>query len=272
MRSRIILPILCVAVVNAAGCGATHHDSVNPKLMLNAAFAHPISSAQTDMDLTLRVNGLEQLSGPLKVRLSGPYVSSGGETIPKFDWRLSASALGFPVGGHLVSTGTNVYVTIYGSTYEVGMASVAAANQRLAQAPNVYPRSWIGEPGIVGEGHEGGQDCERIEGKVRGETVARDLSPIAADLGFSEPPSVRGRAAACVGFDDRVLHELRLTGVLAIPAADQPRLGGATSIAFDLDVELSDIGEPQEISAPHGDVRPIRDLGLTLQDLGVPIP
>jgi hypothetical protein len=273
MRSRTILAILCVAVVNAAGCGDTSHDSVNPKLMLNAAFARPISTAQAEIDLSLRVNGVEQLSGPLKVRLSGPYVSGGGKAIPRFDWRLSASALGFPVGGHLVSTGTNVYVTIYGATYEVGTPSVSAANQRLAQAPKVYPRSWIGDPGIVGEGHEGGEDCERIEAKVRSGALARDLAAIVANLGLSEPPSVLGRAAACVGFDDRTLHELRLTGVLAIPEADQLRLGGATSIAFDLDVVLSDVGEPQEISAPGGGgFRPIRDLALTLNDLGVPIP
>jgi hypothetical protein len=272
MRSRTILAILCVAVVNAAGCGGTDHDTVNPEKLLDAAAAHPISSAQADIDLRVQVNGVEQLSGPLRLRLSGPYVSGGGEEIPKFDWRMSASALGLPVGGRLVSTGTNAYVTVYGANYEVGTDAVAAANQRIAQATTVQPRSWFGRVRVDGQAHEGGEDCERISGPVRGDAVARDLTPLAGGLGFSEVPAVSGTARACVGFDDRTLHELELKGAMEVPPADQSRLGGASSIAVDLDVVLSDIGEPQEISPPHGDLRPIRDLGLTLNDLGVPIP
>jgi hypothetical protein len=271
MRSRTILAILCVAGVNAAGCGSSSHETVKPEAMLDAAAAHPISSAQTDIDLRLQVRGSSALSGPLRVRLSGPYVSGGNRGIPKFDWRMSASALGFPVGGHLVSTGDNAYLTIYGSTYEVGTEAVAAANERIGQAPTVEPRSWFGRARLDGDGHEGGEDCERISAPLRGDAVARDIEPLTAGLGLSGTPSVSGRATACVGYDDRILHQLEVGAVLGIPPGSTG-LGGATSLAFDLDVEISDVGEPQEISPPGGDIRPIRDLVLTLQDLGVPIP
>jgi len=82
-----------------------------------------------------------------------------------------------------------------------------------------------------------------------------------------------GRATACVGFDDRVLHELEIGAVLGVPAADQATLRGASSIALDLDLVISDVGKAQEIPTPKGGgARPIRDLALTLNDLGVPIP
>jgi hypothetical protein len=263
MRSRIILAILLVAVVNAAGCGGSDHKTVNPEAMLDAAAAHPITSAQTDIDLRLQPRGVSQLPGPLGLRLSGPYVSGGGRQIPKFDWRLNASAVGFPVGGHVVSSGTNVYLTLYGDKYEVGSEAVAAANERIAASPTVHPRSWFGRARVVGQGHEGGTDCEQISAPLRGDAVARDLAPFTASLGLSETPSVSGTARACVGFDDRVLHELQV----------RAELSGPTSVALDLDVVLSDVGEPQDISIPAGGgFRPIRDLALQLNDLGVSIP
>jgi hypothetical protein len=262
MRSRIILAILLAAIVNAAGCGGSEHKTVDPEKMLDAAAAHPISSAQTDIDLHLQVRD-PRFSGPLRLRLSGPYVSGEGRQIPKFDWRMNASALGFPVGGHVVSTGTKAYLTVYRNRYEVGASAVAAANDRIAQAPAIHPRSWFGRPEVEGQGHEGGEDCERISAPLRGEAVARDLEPLAAGLGLSESPSVSGSASACVGFDDRTLHELQVGAVLS----------GPTSAAIDFDVEISDVGEPQEISTPAGGgYRPIRDLALTLNDLGVSIP
>ncbi len=241
--------------------------------MLDSAAAHPVRSAQTEIDLRVQIRGVSQLSGPLRLRLSGPYVSGGGETIPKFDWRMGASALGFPVGGRVVSTGTNAFLSIYGDDYEVGTAAVAAANDRIAKTPSLHPRSWFGRARVDGQGHEGGEDCERISAPLRGDAMARDIAPLASALGLSEAPSASGRASACVGFDDRVLHELEVGAVLGIPPGDASELGGATSIALDLDVVISDVGEPQHIPNPGGGgYRPIRDLAITLNDLGVPIP
>jgi hypothetical protein len=240
--------------------------------MLDAAAAHPVSSAQTEIDLHLQVQGVPQLSAPLRLRLAGPYVSGGGARIPSFEWRLSASALGFPVGGRAVSTGTNAYLSLYGNNYEVGTAAVAAANDRIGQV-RLHPRTWFGRPRIAGDGHEGGADCERVSAPLRGDAMARDLAPLASDLGLTEPPAISGTAKACIGYDDRIFHELAVNALLAIPAADRSRLGGASSIRVDLDVVNSDVGHAQHISAPGGGgYRPIRDLALTLNDLGVPIP
>jgi hypothetical protein len=273
MRGRIILAILGVVVVNAAGCGGTHHDTVDPRAMLDGAAAHPIRSADTDIDLRVAVRGVPELSGPLRLRLSGPYVSGGGRTVPRLDWRLGASALGFPVGGHLVSTGENAFLTVYGDTYEVGTDAIAAANERIATAAAIHPRSWFGRPRVAGQAHEGGVDCERISAPLRGDAMATDLSPLLGELGFTETPTVSGRATACVGFDDRVLHELEIGAVLGVPAADQATLRGATSIALSLHVSISDVGQPQEISVPKSaGIRPIRDLAITLNDLGIPVP
>jgi hypothetical protein len=272
MRSRAILATLIIAVLAGAGCGGSSHPRVNPEVMLDSAAAHPIPSAQTEVDLRLQVDGVPQLSDPIRLRLEGPYVSGGGVRIPSLDWRFSASVLGFPVGGRVVSTGSNAYLTVYGDNYEVGSGAVAAANQRVGQLV-LHPRSWFGRSRVDGEGHEGGADCERISAPLRGDAMARDVAPLAGEVGLSALTAISGSAKACVGFDDRFFHEIGIDAGLEIPAAYRARLGGATAVHVWLEVVNSDIGEPQQISKPGGGgYRPIRDLALSLNDLGVPIP
>src|SRR3954452_22039582 len=269
---RLILATALVAAGSGAGCGGSSHHPVDPRVMLDAAAAHPVTSADTEIGLHLQVEGVPRLSATLNLKLEGPYVSGGGARIPSFDWRLSASALGFPVGGRVVSTGTNAYLSLYGDNYEVGTDAVAAADERVREL-RLHPRTWFGMAHIEGDGHEGGADCERISAPLRGDSMARDLAPLASDLGLTGPPAISGTAAACIGYDDRIFHELQVKAQLAIPPADRSRLGGASSIHADLDVTNSDVGHPQQISAPRGGgYRPIRDLALTLNDLGVPIP
>lgn len=267
MRRPPAIALLVAAAL--AGCGGgSHHDTVPAKTMLDAAAAQPIGSADAEIEARLRVDGVPRLSGPITLHFEGPYRSGGGTSIPSFDWHLSASALGFPVAGRLVSTGDNVYLTVYGNQYEVGAPAVADANARLAAAGGLRldVRSWLGPARVTGQDSVGGADCERIAAPLRGEAVARDLMPLTESLGVS-PPNVAGRAVVCVGFDDRVLHELQLRAAFRLARDDRPRLGGATAIHLDADVVLSDVGASQEISAPHGSFRPISDLFLTLNDL-----
>ena len=267
MRRSPAIAVVIAAVL--AGCGGgSHHETVPAEAMLDAAAAHPIGSADAEIEARLRVDGVPRLSGPITLHLEGPYRSGGGTSIPSFDWRLSASALGFPVPGRLVSTGDNVYLAVYGNQYEVGAPAVADANARLAEAGGLRldVRSWLGTARVTGQDNAGGVDCERIAAPLRGDAVAHDLTPLAEALGV-EAPSVSGRAVACVGFDDRVLHELELRATFSLSPADSARVAGANAIHLQADVVLSDVGKAQEISPPTGSFRPIQDLFLTLNDL-----
>ena len=271
---RLSLAIAFVLVVALTGCGDSDHQRVNPERMLDQAAQHRISSADVDFDGRLRVLGVERLSQPLRLRLEGPYSSGGGERIPSFDWRASANALGFPVGGRLVSTGDNVFLSIYGDNYEVGTSQVEAINQRIAQmaAPDVHPRDWLGRARVVGDDKAGGTDCERIVAPLRADKATRGVSPLSGELGLPAPLAISGRATVCIGYDDRVLHGVEIHARIGIPAVDRQALGGATGALLDANVGISDVGEHETITPPRGSVRPIRDLFLTLIDLGVPLP
>ena len=275
MRRTLALALLLLTAL--AGCGGSEHARVDPELMLDQATAEGISNASVEIDASLRVLGVDRLSQPLRLRLDGPYLSNGTERIPSFDWRLSASALGFPVGGKVLSTGDNVYLSLYGNDYEVGRTAVSGANQRLQEAGAAAGapldlRSWFGPARVVGDDNAGGADCERITAPLRPGGTAGDLAPLASALGLSQPPTVSGRATACVGYEDRRFHELQVDAVVELPPVDRAELGGATGARLNADVVISDIGDQQSISAPRGSYRPIQDLFLTLNDLGIPVP
>src|SRR5262249_56118958 len=122
-RARLSAALLAFATLIAAGCGGgDSHHNVDPEAMLDAAFSKPISSADVDADLALQVTGVPRLRTPARLHLEGPYVSGRGVRIPSFDWDLTAILAGFPVDGRLVSTGENLFLSVYGDTYEVGGA------------------------------------------------------------------------------------------------------------------------------------------------------
>jgi hypothetical protein len=163
-------PVALLLAALIAGCGGgSDHETVPARAMLDAAAAHPLRSADAEIDARVHLDGAARLTGPIRLRFDGPYRSAGDSRIPSFDWHLSASALGFPVGGRLVSTSQNLYLTVYGNQYEVGTESVAAANDRLAAAGGIRldPQRWLRDPRVTGQDHQGGADCERIAAPLR---------------------------------------------------------------------------------------------------------
>jgi hypothetical protein len=269
------LALAALLLLPLAGCGGSGHDRVDPGKMLEGAGAHPIRSASLDVDATIRIDRGGDLSDPIHLHLEGPYVSGGATAIPSFDWRFNASALGFPVGGHVISTGENVYLTVYGNRYEVGESAVTAVNERVAAAAQSGPppdlAHLLSRPTVVSEGNAGGVDCEWISGAPRWDLIADQLGALTGAAG-SAAPVISGSATACVGYDDRVLHGLDIDAGLTFPPEARSRLGGASGVHVEADIEIGDVGESQQIETPRGAFRPMRDLLLTLNDLGVPIP
>jgi hypothetical protein len=268
--------VACVAMVAAIlvmpGCGGgePRHD-VNPEALLDAGLSHPIPSAKIEADLGLQVTGVPQLARPATLKLDGPYLSGHGVRIPTFDWALNASIAGFPVDGQLVSTGENLFVSVYGDNYEVGRPAIAAANQRVAAGFGLHPRRWLGPPRYEGDDEVGGVDTAHLVTDIRGGRVGQDLSGLFTRLGLSNPPAIHGTAETWIGIDDQVLRKLELDAQVTIPPPKRPQLGGAGEIHLSAEVTADDVGESQTIKIPAGGgFRPIRDLFLSLNDLGVP--
>src|SRR5262245_37074712 len=125
----LALAILAALAVAATACGGQSSEDV--KATLDKAFSTPIKSANVNLDVSLKLNGIKQLKDPVKLNIQGPYESGGSQTIPKVDFDVSASAAGQNFTAGLISTGDNAWVSFQGQNYEVGSAGVAQVNQQI---------------------------------------------------------------------------------------------------------------------------------------------
>jgi hypothetical protein len=239
------------------GCGGDEEEprQVDAEALLDSAFRHPVGSAVTSIDLVAGAAAVPSLSVPVSLSLDGPFVSGGGARIPSADWELAAEVAGFGVDGELVSTGDNVYLSVFGDNYQVGRAAVEERRQTLAD-PGLDPRSWFGPATYQGDEEVEGTATARIDAPLRSARLAADIEGLSGRLGLQavRPPAGPGTIQAWVGIDDGIVRGLR------IDAGED----------LAVDVVLSEVGEPQEITIPAGGgFKPIGDLLSSLQDLGV---
>jgi hypothetical protein len=254
-RLGIVVVALCVGL--GVGCGEDEEEprQVDAEALLDSAFSRSVSSAVTSIDLVAGAAAVPSLSVPVSVSLDGPYVGGGGARIPSADWELEAEVAGFGVDGELVSTGDNIYLSVFGDNYQVGRAAVEARRQSLSD-PGLNPRSWFGPATYEGDEEVEGTATARIDAPLRGAPLAADLDGLGGRLGLPpvRQPIGRGTIQAWIGIDDGILRELR------IDAGED----------LAVDVVFSEVGEPQEITIPAGGgFKPIGDLLSSLQELGV---
>jgi hypothetical protein len=258
-----------------AGCGGGDGGDaplVNPDVLLDSAAAHPVRSADVEGQARLTLDGSSTLTQPVTMRVEGPYLSGDGVRIPSFDWKLNVRVLGFGVGGKLVSTGQNVFVSPFGDNYEVGTDAVAAVNQQIA-ASSVSAGELFGPARNEGNEEVNGVEAQHVNAELEGKTVSQSLHPLRDALGLTHAPSPVGRIEAWIGLEDRTVHKLSLDADFGIAPADRARLGGARGGNLQVEVVLDEINEPQSVHVPGGGgYTPIRDLLLTLNDLGAFAP
>lgn len=254
-RLGIVVVALCAGLGLTSCGGGEERRQVDAEALLDSAFSHPISSAVTSIDLAAGAAAVPSLSVPVTLSLDGPYVSGGGVGIPSADWELEAEVAGFGVDGELVSTGDNIFLSVFGDNYQVGRPAVEARRQVLSD-PGLDPRSWFGPATYEGDEEVEGTATARIDAPLRGAQLAADLESLGGSLGLPSvrAPAERGTIQAWIGIDDGIVRELR------VDAGED----------LAMDVVLTEVGEPQEITIPAGGgFKPIEELLSSLQELGV---
>src|SRR3954447_13131820 len=167
----LLLLVIALAAAVLAACGSSNSGDV--KDTLDKAFSTPIKSAQIDLEVTLKLDGVKQLNGPVKLSVQGPYESGGSQTIPKADWDIAASAAGQNFSAGFTSTGDNAWVGFQGQNYEVGKVAVAQVNRQIKQAAGankqkglsqfgVDPRDWLTDAKDEGTEKVGGVETDHV--------------------------------------------------------------------------------------------------------------
>jgi hypothetical protein len=288
-----VFALLCIALSAAllSACGGGDSDDV--KSTLDKAFSTPIKSARIDLEVTLKLDGIKQLNGPIKLSVQGPYESGGSQTIPKADWDVAASAAGQNFSAGFISTGTNAWVGFQGQNYEVGRLAVAQINRQIKQAAGkndkkglaqfgIDPRDWLTDAKDEGDEKVGGVDTDHVSATLDVGKFVDDLNALVKKAGSSTGTSAQitpaqkkqiedvvknPRFDVYVGKDDNVIRRLSADLSFSVPSEQQAQLGGLKSGTLSFSIEFAEVGKPQTFTAPEN-AKPLSELTSQLGGLG----
>ena len=300
---RILRTLLClmalVAVAGLAACGgdeASESTDVNKLLTDTFSGKKDIKSGKLDLSVKVDVKGAQQFSGPIDVKLAGPFESQGDTKLPKLDLDLSFSGAGQSLKAGVMTTGEKGYVNFNGTEYAVSdqifkqfktsfenaAKQNGGKNQSLSSL-GINPRNWLTNAKNAGEEKVGDTDTIKITGDV---DVGKLVDDINTALGKAGSLGLQGQAQLptklteeqkqqiekavknlkveiFTGKEDTTLRRLLISFGVADPTGKDQ---GSATINFDM--KLLDLNEGQEFSEPK-DAKPFDQLLQSLGGLGL---
>jgi hypothetical protein len=295
--SRLRRPLLLLVLpLLVAGCGSSGGGDASTGTLLKDTFAGgtPVNSGNIDLTLGVQAQGLKSLSGPLAMKLAGPFASQGAGKLPKFDFDLDIAAGGQTIQAGAVSLGDSGYLKFGGKSYSLsnalfdqfksGYEKSAARSKSKSSVPSfkalgVNPSTWLTNPKQVGKTDVGGTQTFHITSGVNIQRFLADINTLlgkAGNLGASSATGVPQRLSPQVqstiersvkdakvdiytGVDDHALRRLALSVDLAVPKDAQQQAGGLKSGELRFDLTIADLNKDQTINAPAG-ARPFSEL------------
>lgn len=297
---RLVLLLAALASVVLAACGGS--DSKTPSSaqeILKDTFGpdKPVRSGKLDLGVTFDATGLQGVDGPVKVTLKGPFQSSGGTTLPAFDFDLGLAASGTTFTAGAVSTGKSGFVKFQGTAYALTQAVFDSFKKGYEESSKtagakdsgpsfrslgVDPVRWLKNPEKVGDEEVGGATTQHVSATVDIPKMLTDVDTLLKKAG--EIGGAAGQAGAAVpdgltaaqrkqltdaiktatfdvwaGKDDGTLRKLDIRVGFDVPQADQAAAGGLQKGTLALTVTIADLNEKQTIAAPKSS-RPLSEL------------
>lgn len=258
----------------AASSPATPAQPAQPAATLSsgdalaAAFSTAPGSARFDLEASLRAEGR---TGTLE--LSGAADDSAKD--PRVELDLRVDALGTELQGGFVTTGGEAWFTRGDTGYLVPQeiwdglrasgtaAPAAAADPAVAPDPAANPlqqlpfdpAKWVKDVKDEGTQAIDGVETRHVSASIDAGAAVRDVLDVVRRQGGAQaaslPPGTaeqvqdsvkRADFDVWVGTEDRVLRRLTADVELAVP--------GSGPVELALDLELSDVGRPQQIEPP----------------------
>ena len=284
---------LVVAVAGAlllAACGSSSSSNAgasgNAQSLLTQTFSgsHKVDSGVLNVALSFNPSGSSTLSGPISLSLSGPFQSRGSGKLPESDFTVSVSALGQHGSLGVISTGTNGYITLQGSAYQLPAADFTKLESSFSSVASgsgsgtssgglsrlgIDPLHWLRNPSVVGTETVGGVATTHIRAGVNVTALVADINTFlaktakttaaAGKLPSSIPAATQQKIAAAVknakvdiwtGQSDKTLRKLALSLTLPVSGQTSTLLGGLSSTGIALTLQYSGLNQAQTITAP----------------------
>lgn len=301
--SLAVLAVALTATVLAAcgssdGPGSADDPARDAATILQQTFSGAKSIKSGQLGLTLKTQG--KGAKPTTIALTGPFQSNGTDKVPSFDLTLALANQGqtFTVGG--TSTGTKGYLTVAGTSYVLddktfaGFAKGYTSSQRSSTAPKdaptiaklgIDPRRWLTAPKIAGSTTAGGADTIHVVAGIAVPALLRDLNQLLGKAGGAKVPATGGSVPKALTAAQLTEAQKAISGVKVdvftgtsdktlrrmVVAFDLTLTPGKTLYGFaggrvTLDLTISDLNQPQTITAP-ADAQPFSVLQKQLKSV-----
>jgi len=294
----LVLVVASVAGLSACGSGGGGGD-VDALLKETFGPNKPVKSGKLGLALNLDLKGIQNLNGPIALKLDGPFAGQGASKLPRFDFTATVGASGQNFTAGAVSTGDKGFLRFQGKSYvltdalykqfRTGYEQAQKSSQgkdkgkgnTSFQSLGVDPRSWLKDPKKAGEEKVGGADTIHIQSGIDTPRFLDDVSKLlkrANGLGVtgtksqSVPnqltPQQRDRITKAVkdarmdlwtGKDDKTLRRIKLLIDLSVPKDQQAATRGLQSGKITFDLTIADLNKAQSVTAPTG-ARPLSEL------------
>lgn len=195
-------------VLVAAGCGGDGGggSSEDAQALLDKAYKTPVNSADVKFDLEAQLDGVEELKGPLKLSLEGPYKQDSPKDVPVLDWDITATGAGKEFSGGLIVTEDNAFVEYQGDTYEVGTELFSQFKQQTEQQQQSFtpqglkaigfdPTKWLKDPELKDGEDIGGDATQLVTGDVDVRKVIEDFFELLSSDAFKQQLQRQGQTA-----------------------------------------------------------------------------
>jgi hypothetical protein len=299
-RIRTAVAVLAIALpitVAVAGCGGgSSSNNEDPQKVLDETFNNPTKITSGNLDVSVDGSAQGDQSGDFSASISGPFQTSSDQTsLPELDLTANVSASGggpsLSFDGSLIATKDNAYVEYQNQAYEVGTdtfkqfatAYAQAAKQNQSKSGSnafsqfgIDPSTWLTNVTNEGTTSVEGADAIQIHGDADVGQIVSDLQKISQQTGGATTPQITPQqldqlkssvqnASIDVysGADDHLLRKLALSLSITPPSSTG---ASVSSVDLNFSVTLSDVNQPQTITAPSN-AKPLSDL---LSQFGLP--
>jgi hypothetical protein len=285
-RTYVLLAVFAALAAILSACGGGGGSSDDPQKVIEEATFEGVESGTVDLAMNIKAEG--EHGGNMKIALSGPFQSTGKQSIPEL--ALEASAKGEADGenvdfeGGLTVLGDRAYIAFDGKNYEVDPTTFGFVKSGFEEAEQEGAKESAGgeasacqkaatsmnlEEFVDNLENEGG---EEVDG-VKTTKLSGDLEPkgaVDAIIRLMETPACSAELEAAGPFPIEELKDLKgeITGAVKKAHADiyvgeddhivrkvtadltvEPK-GTDESAEIELDFTLGGVNEAQTIKAP----------------------
>ena len=277
LRRLAVVPLAIAATAAIAACGGAGPAKkaaavkTSPAALVSQTFSasNTINSGRVALDVTLALDGIKQLGGkPVTLDVSGPFQRGAGNDISA-DLAATIQVASTTANIGIDKVGKKIYLGIAGTFYALPASSKARPSTGVTGASGILsalgidPKTWLTDPHIVGTASVGGVTTEHLTAQINVANVLNDVSKLVSSatgatgagtssstLALIESAISSAQVDVYTGVADHIVRRFDLAIAFTVPQIAASALGGLTGGSLKLDVTLTELNQPQTITAP----------------------